>query len=331
MKSRFAGLYLKCKHSTDETSTFVLFSFSLAMWKVLWYNKHKIKKEPRMKKRIYIEIGNICNLACSFCPSLRRERRQMTVEEFRRVMEEATPLASEIYLHLMGEPLLHPELDALLSVAEEFNVPVCVTTNGFLLPKRGEILLQHEKIIKKVNISLQSYEANRVPVSLKVYLEGCISFARVAAENGIYSVFRLWNFDSEGREGANTQNDTILSTLKANYPEEWQKRSSGFRIGRNTFLECAEIFEWPCESEAQASSEGHCHGLIDQIGILADGTVVPCCLDSEGAIALGNVFTTPLREILQTKRAREMERGLRCGIFTEPLCQNCTYARRFSK
>ena len=284
-----------------------------------------------MKRRVYIEIGNVCNLSCSFCPSLKRERRQMTVEEFRRVMAEATPLASEIYLHLMGEPLLHPALDSLLTVAEEYSTPLCVTTNGFLLQRRGEVLFKHKNIIKKVNISLQSYEANRVPVPLEGYLEDCIAFARIASENGIYSVFRLWNSDSESREGANTQNDAILHILKESYPEEWQKRYSGFRIGRNTFLECAEIFEWPSESEAQASSEGHCHGLIDQIGILADGTVVPCCLDSEGAIALGNVFTTPLREILQTKRATEMEWGLRCGIFTEPLCQSCTYARRFSK
>ena len=284
-----------------------------------------------MKRRVYIEIGNVCNLSCSFCPSLKRERRQMTVEEFRRVMAEAAPLASEIYLHLMGEPLLHPALDSLLTVAEEYSTPLCITTNGFLLQRRGEVLFKHKNIIKKVNISLQSYEANRVPVPLEGYLEDCIAFARIAAENGIYTVFRLWNSDSENRSGANTQNDRILSILKESYPEEWQSRYSGFRIGRNTFLECAEIFEWPSESEAEAVCEGRCHGMIDQIGILCDGTVVPCCLDCEGEIALGNVFGTSLPDILNSERAAKMAEGLRRGVFTEPLCQGCTYARRFQK
>lgn len=284
-----------------------------------------------MKKRIYIEIGNICNLSCSFCPTLKREKHQMTTVEFRRVMEQVSPIAGEIYFHLMGEPLLHSDLDLLLSITEEYGIPVCITTNGFLLSKRGDVLLKHNKILKKVNISLQSYEANRVSLPLNVYLDGCITFAKEASENGIYSVFRLWNFDSQLQSGLNRQNDAILSVLKESYPEEWQKRHSGFRIGKNTFLECAEIFEWPSESEAEAMSTGKCHGLIDQIGILCDGTVVPCCLDSEGEIALGNLFQSPLSEILNNTRAQAMEKGLRCGTFTEPLCQACTYARRFSK
>lgn len=283
-----------------------------------------------MKKRIYIEISNICNLSCSFCPPIKREKRRMRVEEFRRVMDECAPIASEIYLHLLGEPLMHPELDSLLTVAETYGVPVCITTNGFLLPKCGNVLLKHSEIIKKVNISLQSYEANRATCSLVAYLDGCVAFAKMASEANIYAIFRLWNMDSEERSGWNAQNEEILQFLHRTYPEEWQKRYSGYRIGKNTFLECAEIFEWPSESEAVAVTSGRCHGLISQIGILADGTVVPCCLDSEGEIALGNIFTSHLSDILNGTRASAMEQAMRCELFTERLCQSCTYARRFS-
>ena len=283
-----------------------------------------------MKKRVYIEIGNICNLACAFCPTLKRERRQMNEVEFRRVMDEVTPNASEIFFHLMGEPLLHPLLDCFLSIAEGYGVPVSITTNGFLLSKQGEVLLHHNKIIKKVNISLQSYEANRERCSLASYLDDCISFSKRASEMGIYAVFRLWNLDSKTEKGNNLQNGEIVSKLHEAYPGEWQARYSGYRIGKNTFLECAEIFEWPSESEADEVAVGRCHGLIDQIGILADGTVVPCCLDCEGEIALGNIYAEHLNDILQGARAREMERGMRLGTFTEALCKSCTYARRFS-
>ncbi len=283
-----------------------------------------------MKKRVYIEIGNVCNLACSFCPTLKRERRQMNEGEFRRVMDEVAPYASEIFFHLMGEPLLHPMLESFLAIAESYGVPVSITTNGFLLSKQGGILLRHSKIIKKVNISLQSYEANRERCSLASYLDECISFAKCATDVGIYAVFRLWNMDSETEKGRNSHNDEILARLHDTYPDEWQARYSGYRIGKNTFLECAEIFEWPSESEATPCDEGRCHGLLDQIGILADGTVVPCCLDSEGEIALGNIYAEHLTDILQGARAREMERAMRLGTFTEALCKSCTYARRFT-
>ena len=111
--------------------------------------------------RVYIEIGNICNLSCSFCPKLTRPKRQMKEEELRHILSECAPAADELYFHLMGEPLLHPQLDTFLSVAEEFKVPVCITTNGTLLREKGDILLKHANIVKKVSISLQSYESNK--------------------------------------------------------------------------------------------------------------------------------------------------------------------------
>ena len=70
---------------------------------------------------------------------------------------------------------------------------------------------------------------------------------------------------------------------------------------------------------------------MDQIASLADGTVVPCCLDSEGEIALGNLFETDMETILSSPRARAMREGLTAGKMIEPLCQKCTYARRFRK
>ena len=151
-----------------------------------------------------------------------------------------------------------------------------------------------------------------------------------AAELGIYSIFRLWNLDSKTKAGLNTENGVILSALEEAYPEEWEKRYSGYRLSRNTFLECAEIFEWPRTTEGYENECGTCHGLVDQIGVLADGSVVPCCLDCEGDITLGNIFSEHIRDILSSDRAAKMLEGLKSGHFTETLCRHCTYARRFS-
>ena len=63
--------------------------------------------------------------------------------------------------------------------------------------------------------------------------------------------------------------------------------------------------------------------------MLADGTVVPCCLDHEGDIALGNIFEGSMEEILASERASAIYEGFRDHRATEELCRKCGYARRF--
>lgn len=284
-----------------------------------------------MFQRIYVEIGNVCNLHCSFCPSTSREPRRMTASEFRTVCGRLSGHTEYIYLHVMGEPLFHPELCALLDIAKEFGYKTCITTNGTLLPTLEKELIARADAIHRISISLHCIEGNGAENAMENYLKNCISFAKKAAEAGIYTVFRLWNLDSEEGSGANKENALIEETIKREFTDEWQKRWSGFRVARNIFLEYAGLFTWPSESTAEAQEDGYCHGLCDQIAVLADGTVVPCCLDSEGAMPLGNIFKSELSEILSGKRAVRMREGFENGKMTEDTCKKCTYARRFKK
>lgn len=287
-----------------------------------------------MKKKLnraYVEIGNICNLACSFCPGTSRPSRQMNAVEFRSVCEALRPYTDFLYFHVMGEPLIHPHLGELLGIAGEYGFRVCITTNGTLLASTEGVLLRHADVLHKVSISLHSMEGNALGDNCDGYVADAIGFSRRAAERGIYTVFRLWNLDTEERRGGNRANHSIEERLREAFPGEWTARPNGYRLSRNIFLEYAGIFTWPTESEADEIEDGFCHGLLDQIAVLADGTVVPCCLDSEGEIALGNIFTQSLSAILSSPRAEEMRSGLESGRFVEPLCKKCTYARRFRR
>ncbi len=286
-----------------------------------------------MLERIYLEISNICNLKCSFCPPLKRARRRMDINELTSVIEKIKGRVRYVYLHLMGEPLLHPFLEEILSAFKEQGVPVCITTNGTLLKDRKELLLKYSDIIHKISVSLHALEGNgRAEQSyFDEYMDTVIAFAKDIAPRGTYTVFRLWNEDTEARLGQNSLNSDIIKRLKADFADPWQERRGGvgYRLDKNIFLEYAGIFTWPIESEAEPKECGRCHGLSQQIGILADGTVVPCCLDSEGEIALGNILKSSLEEILSSVRAKKIIKGFNEGKFTEPLCQKCTYARRF--
>lgn len=282
-----------------------------------------------MLERVYVEIGNICNLNCSFCPGTKRERRQMTEDEFRTACERLVGHTENLFLHVMGEPLCHPRLPSLLDIAGELGFKAHITTNGTLLPRLGEEILKRAGTVSRVSISLHAPEGNGKGDGLGAYLDGVIAFSRALAEKGSYAVYRLWNLDTSERLGENSRNKDIEDRLRAEYSDEWIKRYSGYRIGKNTFLEYDGIFTWPSESEADERAWGTCHALRRQIAILADGTVVPCCLDCEGLMPLGNIFEKSLDEILCSERATRIKNGFLRGEMLDPVCKKCTYARRF--
>ena len=164
-----------------------------------------------------------------------------------------------------------------------------------------------------------------------------MEFINEVKENTICSI-RLWNMDNSvlNLKGKNTLNDDILNMLqnglksKVNIKEELMKKS-GIKVSKNVYINSAEKFKWPDMNSEVISENAFCYGLRDQMGILVDGTVVPCCLDSEGNIPLGNIFENSLEEILESKRAKELYEGFSNRKAVEDLCKRCGYVTRYNK
>lgn len=273
--------------------------------------------------KIYLEISNICNLSCSFCPGTDRTRHIMTEDEFSGLIAKLRPYTDFLYFHLMGEPLCHPKLGTFLKMAGDAGFKVILTTNGTLLPKVQETLLDAPGL-HKVNVSLHAFEANDLTVSFEEYLQGCFSFGK-AAQGKKLVVYRLWN-----QGGADRKNQEILKTMEAFFPGPWEEKSRGTRIGDRIFLEYGDKFDWPDLKAPEGSDRMFCYGLRDQLGILCDGTVVPCCLDHEGDLALGNLHRQSMEEILSSQLACDIFEGFSSRKATQELCRKCGYARRFS-
>ena len=273
-------------------------------------------------RKIYLEISNICNLSCAFCPGTRRQKRAMTEEDLDILLPKLRPYADFLYFHLMGEPLCHPKLERFLEMAGNHGFRVILTTNGTLLSKRQEMLLA-SPALHKVNISLHAFEANDLAVPFESYLAGCFDFGKAAEGQKLIS-YRLWN-----NGGQDEKNEEILAAMEKTFPKPWTQDRHGLRIGNRVFLEYGDKFDWPDLTAPDGGSGVFCHGLRDQIGVLCDGTVVPCCLDHEGDIALGNLFEQDLEEILDSPRAKALYEGFSCRKATEELCRRCGYARRF--
>lgn len=272
--------------------------------------------------KVYLEISNVCNLKCSFCPGTKRKPQVMTEEAFTALLSKLRPWTDFLYFHLMGEPLCHPNLQSYLKHADLHGFRVILTTNGTLLQRQQEILLS-SPALHKLNISLHAFEANDLTMPFADYLNGCFAFGK-AAEGKKLIVYRLWN-----QGGADERNQEILAALESYFPKPWVTERKGIRIGDRVYLEYGDKFDWPDLSAEDMGQNVFCYGLRDQIGILCDGTVVPCCLDHDGDLALGNLLEEELEQILQSPRAQAIYHGFQHKTAAEELCRKCGYARRF--
>ena len=271
--------------------------------------------------RVYVEITNICNRNCSFCPGTTREKRRMTVEEFKIIANSLVRITDYLYFHVMGEPLTHPDLPTMISYATSLGFKCAITTNGTLLDKRADELISSG--VYKVNLSVHSFEDGDDD-SHTAYIDSLCRFADRASNAGVLTVLRLWN---KGHDGG--MNDKTLDLVKSRLEGEWKWGSRGARIRHKLHLEYGDRFEWPDMAVDFITDEVFCYGLRDHFGILSDGRVIPCCLDREGAITLGNAFENSISDILSSDRAMAILHGFDRRYAVEELCKRCGYATRF--
>ena len=271
-----------------------------------------------MITRCYLEITNICNLDCLFCPKTDRTKRRLSVEEFDLLTDKLRGQIKFLYFHLMGEPFLHPHLPEFIQIARRKGFVPVLTTNGTLLSKSLDVI---EALPHKIQISLHSHEGN-AKEHPEEYIRQVMTFAQEAASRGILIVLRLWN-----QGGYDTANDYIQDLITQYQPRPWTQRHDGWKLTENLYIEYDRMFEWPdAEREEFEEKEVFCYALRNQIGVLVDGSVVPCCLDHAGDIILGNLFKQSIGEILASPRAKALYDGFTKHEASEELCRKCGYA-----
>lgn len=287
-------------------------------------------------KKTYIEITNVCNLSCEFCPKSARKPAFMDIEFFEKILFEIKDYSKHIYFHVKGEPTLHPKLDDFLALANKYGYKVNITTNGTLINEVKAALLK-SPAVRQINFSLHSFDANEKNTSMEDYLTEILSFSKEASlSSNIISSLRLWNLNEDNN--INTKRNLnrhilkqIESFFKLNFMiEEKLGLTKGLNLFPRVFLNQASRFNWPNLNENFDNLTGFCYGLRDQVAILVDGTVVPCCLDGEGVINLGNLKNSSFKDIMENKRSTTLYNGFSNRKVVEPLCQKCDYRRRFN-
>lgn len=297
-------------------------------------------------EKIYIELSDICGLNCGFCPSVKGVRGAMSVEKFSIIAKKVAGVGRIYTFHLLGDPLVLPNLKDFIKLANAHKMPLELTTSGFYMSEKNAQLLLESENIRQINLSLMAFLAQK-KLNLNEYFAPILRFLRLHLTQNSQSFvnLRLWNF------GANFtppfENNAIYSLLEREFNAKIQKNAPKNRLENRIILHQSELFCWAgakaddlgvqkefvdLQDEKNVPKvpcvKGSCHALRKQIGILSDGTVVPCCMDTSGVMGLGNFFTQELSEILASKRAVAMKKGFERGEFTEKLCQQCEFGRQ---
>lgn len=274
-------------------------------------------------KKIYVEITNHCNLNCFFCGNTTRSKKEMSCSEFLEVIKKIKPYTDYIYLHVKGEPLLHSDLKTILEICTKNNILVNITTNGTLLDKYEDLFL-HSSCLRQINVSLHCEQNS------SVYFEKVFTTCQKLSKK-IYISYRLWTLKNNKLDKKST---IIVNKIKSFYnlsldvvDKIYNNRTT--KIDINTFVEKENLFTWPNLNQEEENI-GYCHALSSHIAILVDGSIVPCCLDGEGNIILGNIFKDNLEEVISSTRFQNMLTGFRNNQSIEELCKHCNFKNRFN-
>lgn len=283
-----------------------------------------------MFERLYIEISNICNLQCSFCPEVIRDKKILNPLSFREFALQAKPLSKQICLHLMGEPLAHPQFSEVMDICDELDLKIFLTTNGTLLKKYMQKLLKW-KSLEQINFSVHSYFANPAKQKLGEYLAPILDFCENADQN-FYINLRLWNLEETNYQ--KSQNSQVFDILQDRFSVNFNKNvdvrlNKSKKLFGKVYVHFDTEFQWPSLDLPERSTSGSCYGLRKQLAIHANGDVVPCCLDKESFLKIGNIYESKLTDIIKSERAQRIKNGFERGELIEDLCRRCQYADRF--
>jgi radical SAM protein with 4Fe4S-binding SPASM domain len=259
----------------------------------------------------------------------------MSLPFFEHVLKELCPYTKSLAFHVMGDPLTLSNLVAYLELAEKYGFEVELTTSGYYLSKTPMEVLFHASV-RQLNISLNSYNKNSLNLTFEEYMFGVFKACGDKLQNypKPFINLRVWNLDAKSSEVE--FNKLLFEKLESFFDftidtqKIYREKMKSLRLAPKILLNFDNYFEWPSLSNSH-ESDAPCHGLKSHIGVLADGTVVPCCLDAEGVMNLGNMHETPLKDILDSSRAEAIIEGFAHAKAVEELCKKCSYKERFNR
>lgn len=262
-------------------------------------------------KKIYLEITNNCNLNCDFCIKNKRAIQYISIEKFNIILDKIKVYTNYLYFHVLGEPLMHPNINELIDTANNKEFNINITTNGYLIKR-----IKDNKNIRQVNISLHSFD-DKYGLKIDKYLKNIFDAIDMLIKNKTYISLRLWV--------KNKYNKYIIDKINKYYKVDVPYNVDNYKINDYLFINNFHEFIWPDLNNDTYEEKGTCYALKDHIGILVNGTIVPCCLDTLGIINLGNIYQDNLEDIIYSTKYQSMLNEFKKYNKCEELCRHCKF------
>lgn len=262
-------------------------------------------------KKIYFEITNACNLSCPFCLKTKSDKKSVTFDEFKYVLNQIKPYTKYLYFHVLGEPLLHNDINKFINYASK-DFYINITTNGYLINNINT------NNIRQINISLHSFN-DKYNKTLYAYLNDLYKFEEMYSGN-TYVNYRLWV--------NNKYYNQIIDSISKHYDVNIPDNFSNVKLKKNVYINSSNEFVWPQDNNSDKNYDGVCYALKDHIAILSNGDVTACCLDGNGVLKFGNIFKVDFKNIISSKSFTDMKNDLTNGKRTKKLCKKCNFLFR---
>ena len=258
----------------------------------------------------------------------------MDLDFFESTIRQASAYTKEIACHVVGDPLTQSNLGDYLDIIHKYGLKAMLTTSGYFLKKHSYETLFHP-CVKQINISLNSFNKNDTSLTFEQYIKPVLDLCRVKLDRQeeLFINLRVWNLDEMMSE--RDFNETLFSKLSNEFnvtldlDNIYKEKPKSIRLDSKILVHFDNYFEWPSLNNKNYG-DGTCQGLQSHIAILASGKVVPCCLDCDGIIELGDLHEVSLKKILSNRRTVNMLEGFKEGKAVEELCRKCSYKERFN-
>jgi MoaA/NifB/PqqE/SkfB family radical SAM enzyme len=315
---------------------------------------------------LFVEITNACNFKCTWCPDeiMGRRRGFMKKERVFRILDELSlkrPFLGPLFpvkLHQMGEPMLHPDLVAIVAHAEERGVPIELNTNcGLITGERIEALyragltnlilsyqtpdpetfktrkapkLVFDEYRDKVRLAVERKAALRARTSIEIDIMNTkhADGTRIVSEDEQATAFLAdwiaFAREVERRHGLPPRVhdwDRIRSERFLDRDEN----GSRYAILDGVHLVWKRCHTWGNVIGGHRATEvvdTYCPAPHDQFVVQWNGDVVSCCTDYEGHTKTANVFASSIEEVWRGRTRRDRLKDMLEGRLLD-VCARC--------
>lgn len=254
---------------------------------------------------LIIEPTNTCNLRCTFCfvtEGMNRAEGFMDFDLFKKVIDDS-PGLEHLCMHNWGEPLLHKDIFRMFDYAAQAGVRhIVMNTNGTLLT---------DKMIDRIVDSPLSIIRFSIDGSPETFQR----VRGVALDKIERNILKLKEKKEARRPGLGmgvvfTVEEDTHQDVEA-YIDHWKNIVDHVRTQ-------AKLIQNP-RKEICPEPFGKDYG---KLVVLWDGTVIPCCVDYNASLKLGNAWEQPVMDLWQGAEIERLRDQHRSGNFPDT-CVNC--------